>query len=318
VADPAVIGGQQTGTVTEDTQLTARGQLTITDPDTGESSFRGGDIAGQFGTLSLTTAGAWTYTLTNTNSQVQALRTGQSLTDPVKIQSLDGTEAEIVITINGTDDVVANVINGTNRGQKITGTNGDDIIIPLGGRDVVYAGGGNDLIKATINDGADFYNGGSGSDTVDYSALTQGITAKLLGSSGGIVIGRQSGTDVLCSIENVIGSQGKDTIQGNRLANIIEGGAGNDKLKGGGGSDTFVFNPGFGHDVITDFRTSGPQSDVLQFSSRLFTSWTAVEALLTDGAKGAVLALDADNSITFAGLTKTQLTANLSDDLRFA
>jgi len=37
------------------------------------------------------------------------------------------------------------------------------------------------------------------------------------------------------------------------------GGVGKDKMSGGPGNDTFVFRPGFGHDVITDFSV-GPRT----------------------------------------------------------
>jgi Ca2+-binding RTX toxin-like protein len=55
---------------------------------------------------------------------------------------------------------------------------------------------------------------------------------------------------------------GNDTINGGGGNDVLNGGAGNDRLiggpgndlmMGGSGNDTFVFQPGFGNDVITDF-----------------------------------------------------------------
>ena len=89
----------------------------------------------------------------------------------------------------------------------LSGTAGADTITPGAGQDTVLAGDGNDVIKATINDGKDVYNGGNGSDTVDYSALTSSVTIKLGQNGGpGSGFGIQAGEDKLISIENAIGS----------------------------------------------------------------------------------------------------------------
>jgi len=54
-------------------------------------------------------------------------------------------------------------------------------------------------------------------------------------------------------IENAIGGSGNDIITGNEVANTIDGGAGDDNLKGGNGSDIFEFHGAFGADTILDF-----------------------------------------------------------------
>ena len=41
----------------------------------------------------------------------------------------------------------------------------------------------------------------------------------------------------------------------------LNGGAGDDVLSGQSGNDTFVFNPTFGHDIITDFTAGGATDD---------------------------------------------------------
>jgi hypothetical protein len=213
-----------------------------------------------------------------------------------------------------------NVITGTACSEVIRGTNGADAITALAGNDCVSGKGGDDCFIATVSDGCDSYDGGAGKDTVDYSALTIGITAKLFESGGvatGLVTGGQSGADTLIAIENITGTKAADQIAGNAQANVIEGGGGNDKLAGGAGADTFVFKVGFGRDVISDFAASGRQHDVVEISTSLFADWSHVEAALFDGAKGAVLHVDDTNSITFTGVTKAQIVANHVDDFRF-
>ncbi|SON52978.1 VCBS domain-containing protein [Vibrio tapetis] len=108
--DSAVISGTHSGAVTEETALTTSGQLNITDTDTGEAHFSDINIAGSLGTLHLTDNGAWRYDLDNRNPTVQALAKGATATDTITVQSVDGTQHQVTITVNGTND--AAVISG--------------------------------------------------------------------------------------------------------------------------------------------------------------------------------------------------------------
>ena len=49
-----------------------------------------------------------------------------------------------------------------------------------------------------------------------------------------------AGIDSLFNLENVIGSNFHDVINGNSLDNILDGGAGLDIITGGGGIDTIM------------------------------------------------------------------------------
>ena len=83
------------------------GQLSIADADGGESTFKvqTDDAAPTYGTFSITDAGAWIYKLDNTDTTVQALGAGDTLTDTVSVEAYDGTKQAITVTINGTNDV---------------------------------------------------------------------------------------------------------------------------------------------------------------------------------------------------------------------
>ncbi|MGR2988985.1 VCBS domain-containing protein, partial [Vibrio vulnificus] len=109
--DKAVIAGTDSGVVTEESQLTTSGTLTITDIDTGEAHFSNTDVVGTLGTLHLKDNGTWTYDLDNTNPKVQALGHGSNATDTITVQSADGTTHQVSITVNGTNDKA--VIAGT-------------------------------------------------------------------------------------------------------------------------------------------------------------------------------------------------------------
>ncbi|MCK8079335.1 VCBS domain-containing protein [Vibrio sp. 1CM24A] len=112
--DAAVIGGTNSGAVTEESQLQTSGTLTVTDVDTGEAHFSNTDIVGNLGTLHLTDSGAWTYDLDNTNPIVQALGANKTATDTITVHSADGTTHQVTITINGTNDKA--IIGGTSSG----------------------------------------------------------------------------------------------------------------------------------------------------------------------------------------------------------
>ncbi|MET3839730.1 VCBS domain-containing protein [Bradyrhizobium sp. OAE829] len=131
--DSAVIGGVSTGAVTEDVSVVSNsistsGALTLTDVDQGQSSFAAqAGVAGTYGTFTLAANGAWTYTASNTQTAVQQLRAGQSITDSFTAVSADGSASQLVtVTINGTNDTP--VIGGVS-----TGAVAEDATLTAGG-----------------------------------------------------------------------------------------------------------------------------------------------------------------------------------------
>ncbi|PMJ92777.1 VCBS domain-containing protein [Vibrio sp. 10N.261.55.A7] len=140
VNNSAVIGGVDTGDVIEGTAgqnmspdyaqplmstlgrapLYASGALTITDADSGETTFDsrglGFNYAGKFGDLLLREDGTWSYyadagnirikggITTNRGSAIDQLGEGEVLTDTITIYSKDGTSHDVVITIHGSND----------------------------------------------------------------------------------------------------------------------------------------------------------------------------------------------------------------------
>ncbi|RCU49513.1 tandem-95 repeat protein [Corallincola holothuriorum] len=128
--DKAVIAGTATASLTEDKEvhnglLRVDGALTVTDVDAGENQFQAGVLQGQFGTLSINQLGHWTYTADNSQTAIQGLKSGESLTDTLLVHSADGTEQKITVTINGSNDlpVISGVSSGNviEQGENITG-----------------------------------------------------------------------------------------------------------------------------------------------------------------------------------------------------
>jgi Ca2+-binding RTX toxin-like protein len=144
----------------------------------------------------------------------------------------------------------------------ITGTAGNDYINADWSKvDNIDAGAGDDFIVGVGS--ADYVNGGTGSDTIDYHWSGARVDVDLTRSSQ--LYGDAHG-DVLVGIENVNGSGYGDLLRGDDGANVINGLGGADTLTGRGGADTFVFGSAAeaAGDVITDF-TAG--TDKLDFRS---------------------------------------------------
>ncbi|MFO1376880.1 MAG: VCBS domain-containing protein [Steroidobacteraceae bacterium] len=219
--DTASIAGTSTGSVTEDATLSATGTLIATDADAGQSAFRAqSNAVGTYGTFSIATSGAWTYTLDNAAANVQALNGGQIVTDTFAATSQDGSaNRDVVVTVNGANEVSFNVINGTSNGETINGTAGADLVNALAGADTVNALGGADEVHGG-NDRDNLY-GGDGDDTL-------------------------------------LGEGDKDFLYGEAGNDTLIGGPSSDRMNGGPGNDLFVILAASDstlteQDVIQDF-----------------------------------------------------------------
>ena len=70
-----------------------------------------------YGTYTLTADGHWTYTLDDSNADVQARNVGQILSDTFTVFAIDGTSQVVTIIITGTND--AAVITGDTNGAVV-------------------------------------------------------------------------------------------------------------------------------------------------------------------------------------------------------
>jgi Ca2+-binding RTX toxin-like protein len=230
----------------------------------------------------------------------------------------------------GNDRIVGGADNDT-----INGGDGNDTLNGGSGKDVVNGGAGNDVIAISGTQAKnDTISGGSGTDTLKASGTTvtlsnfsaadasiekwKGNGTTVLGDSSANVFDFRALTGVT-GLAAIDGGKGNDKIYGSRFADNLRGGdgadvlvgyRGNDVLSGGKGGDTFVFNPNFGHDRITDFTVSGSEQDVIRFSKSVFVNFADV---IDDAAqKGAavVITVDASNSLTLDGVSLAALSAN--------
>ncbi|MGZ8189611.1 MAG: VCBS domain-containing protein [Methylococcaceae bacterium] len=273
VNDPALITGNSTGNVTEDAAPnTATGTLTSSDVDNTANLFlakaAGSASSGGYGTYAMTTAGAWTYTLNNSNATVNALNTGGILTDTFTVNSADGTAKVITITINGAND---NLI--------LTGDAGDNTLTGDNGHDQLDGGLGNDTMIGGL--GNDTYFVDSKSDVVTETSplLTEIDTVY---TSVGYALGNfvENLTLTGAAITGT-GNALNNVLTGNASANTLDGRAGADTLIGGLGNDIyFVDNTG---DVVTE--TSSLTTEIDKVNSAIsYTLGNFLEKLTLTGA----------------------------------
>ena len=157
---------------------------------------------------------------------------------------------------------------GTDLFDTINGDAGDDTIDGGGGNDKMAGGTGNDTFIGGA--GADQMDGGTGVDTVTYANSTAGVKVFLATGNG---YGGQAEGDTLISIENVTGSQYRDTLIGTDGRNTINGGAGDDTIAAGGDSDVVIGGAG------NDWMSGGTGGDTFVFTSASYGPRNGVDTI---------------------------------------
>lgn len=106
VNDDAVFSAISTGEITEsDGVMSTIGTINVVDADNGESFMQAGTFEGSWGSVVIDAAGNWSYTASDSSRDaIQSLTDGEKLTDTITVYSVDGSETQITISINGTND----------------------------------------------------------------------------------------------------------------------------------------------------------------------------------------------------------------------
>lgn len=176
------------------------------------------------------------------------------------------------------------VVRGTTGANSLYGGAGNDELRGLAGNDWLDGEGGNDVLNGGLGD--DFLIGGSGYDIASYADDLAGVLVDLN------VVGVQntfgSGSDLLQSIEGLIGSAHSDILFGNDGDNQLSGGLGEDQMFGGEGAD--ILTGGGGNDNLF----GGLGNDVL--SGGTGTDW-ANYSLQTSGVHVSLATENAQNTL---------------------
>jgi len=220
---------------------TATGSLFVEDPDADESTFQAvmdmASIEG-YGTYSISAEGVWTYTLNNDNADVEVLTAASTaLTDSFKVHSVDGTEAMVLITITGADDVVPPLPK-------------EDVLWVTSNTEVTLS---TDILLKNDPDGLSGHLTVTGFDISDVTLNTDEGTFKFTSGEGGTVANPKvsgfyyfvmdSRTEQELMVSVYVNTVGVSTTEANTvdLASKIYDGA---YLAGGSGVDTFTAGNG--------------------------------------------------------------------------
>ena len=181
-----------------------------------------------------------------------------------------GTGSDLMNAGTGNDTVIAG-----DDADTVFGMTGNDLIDGGEGSDVISAGDGNDTITGGF--GSDSIDGGLGTDWVDYSYSsadllinldvgvdTSAVPDDIPDVTVGLVYEANSAVDTLLGIENVLGGSGNDYIRGDKLANILNAGLGDDTLSGGVGPSADTMIGGAGTDwVVYEDATGSVTVDLI-------------------------------------------------------
>ncbi|UOO78289.1 calcium-binding protein [Neisseria sp. Dent CA1/247] len=197
--------------------------------------------------------------------------------------TIDGRSGPDVIYGKGGDDI----IYGGPNGDTLYGNEGNDRLFGQDGNDYLNGGSGNDIMRG--GQGNDVYlveqKGdqvielkGEGLDTVrtyiDYELPANVENLILMGNANLNGTGNELNNEIIGNgaHNRLSGLAGDDRLIGKGGSDVLDGGFGNDYLDGGSGNDTYVFNLGYGKDVICDFDTQAGNCDVLDFGKGILSS----------------------------------------------
>jgi Ca2+-binding RTX toxin-like protein len=207
-----------------------------------------------------------------------------------------GVFDNLILTFGGRDSVAAG--------------EGDDIVLLGKGKDTASGGEGDDILAG--EDGNDILIGDAGNDTAAGGTGRDTIT---LGDGNDVGTGGQ-GDDLLSGGDGkdvLVGGAGDDVVSGGKGADTLEGGFGDDSLSGDAGSDVFLFESGFGKDVVLGFQKGQDTIAIEENINGLdITDPSDLLPYIGGNAAAATITLGGD-TIRIVGLSKADLIANIGD-----
>jgi YD repeat-containing protein len=120
------------------------------------------------------------------------------------------------------------------------------------------------------------------------------------------------GTNGKLAFTDLTNTDGSHTITANAAGVTLTSTTGvSDNLKGASaGADTFVFQPNFGNDTVSNYT---PGHDIIAIDHTIFASASAVVAAATEVGNNAVIHVDANDSITLIGISVATLSQHQND-----
>jgi Ca2+-binding RTX toxin-like protein len=119
-------------------------------------------------------------------------------------------------------------------------------------------------------------------------------------------------------INNILGTSADDVLVGTSRNDVMSGLAGNDRLTGGDRNDTFVFQPGFDNDIITDFSRAKGNRDIIDLSAFNFASFTDVLSRSVANGADSVFNFGNGDTLTVQNTAAGNITTLLVDDFKLS
>lgn len=117
---------------------------------------------------------------------------------------------------------------GEDGNDTLSGDAGDDLLSDGMGSDSVSGGEGHDVVLAAADSTNDRFDGGDGTDTLDYSGATSAMVIDLI---AGVAKGVGIGEDDVLNFEIIIAGSGDDNFIVGRGELTLSGGEGNDRFE---------------------------------------------------------------------------------------
>ena len=106
--DAAKVSSQRSEVNETDAPISTAGQLIASDIDNEDNTFAANTTVGKYGTLTISTSGAWFFTA---KSAFNELNEGKYYAETFNISSIDGTISTVTIQINGTREIDTIVVD---------------------------------------------------------------------------------------------------------------------------------------------------------------------------------------------------------------
>jgi hypothetical protein len=237
-------------------------------------------------------------------------------------------------------------ISGLGGNDTIDGGSGSDILAGGAGNDSLLGGDGDDVVIWNWGDGRDVFDPGLyGSETIKFGAginrshlrfslvgedvLVTIAPSATGGTNGGSILLQYqtsssnetetlsfadkstiTSSQIKTAVLTLTGTAASEKIVGSSVYyfwdDTISGLGGNDTLEGGSGNDSFVFNIGHGHDLVSDFDQYG--DDRLQFSTALFRDFNAVLAKTKQVGTDLLITTSATSSVRLVNSNRSDFT----------
>lgn len=269
------------------------------------------------------------YGVQLSDSDVLFLATGEVVVDPTPE---DPDPEDPPVEDPPVEDPL-NLIEGTDRNNKISGTEQDDEILGYGGNDRLYGEAGDDILSG--GDGSDRLYGDVGDDILagdigndrlyggDDNDILEGGEGndRLYGDAGDDILNGDAGNDRLYGRDDddiLNGGAGKDTLYGDAGDDVLNGGEGRDNLYGGAGADVFVLDQIDTFDNIRDFSIA--EGDTIDISD-LLSGYDPLSDAITDfvnitqNSKHSFINIDVDGGgDNFVRVAKVLNVTGLTDE----